>query len=195
MEYSSINIWDGSELELAWSRKEVSYFESNSIDISYFENMLRMTLCIMKALLSLTYIWIHIILVRSYHPCNKHWKHVEAVSIQMTFKRVIVWNRMIRWHVSLVICLNLIIYFLKLDDFWNFLFDIFIITIHLKNLPFSIYIFRYGNTVLIFFFFPDKMYNILFFFFCSFFNNVVKLNWKTIYTKYLQGCTCYRCLN
>ena len=29
MENRSVNIWDGSELELAWSKKSSSYFENN----------------------------------------------------------------------------------------------------------------------------------------------------------------------
>ena len=58
-------------------------------------------------------------LIRSYHPCNRHWKritvlrttaivlkHVETLGIQMASKQVISWNRMIRGHINLVICLN-----------------------------------------------------------------------------------------
>ena len=61
--------------------------------------------------------WIQIILICSRHPCNRHWsritvlpmtttvsKHVETLSTQMTFKRVIARNR-IRGHVNLVISL------------------------------------------------------------------------------------------
>ena len=61
--------------------------------------------------------WIQIILICSRNPCNRHWsritvlpmtttvlKHVETLSTQMTFKRVIARNR-IRGHVNLVISL------------------------------------------------------------------------------------------
>ena len=36
----------------------------------------------------------------------QRYKHAEILSIQMTFKQVIIWDRMIRGNVNLVICLN-----------------------------------------------------------------------------------------
>ena len=35
VENCSINIWDGSELELAWSKKSSSYFENNFYDLVF----------------------------------------------------------------------------------------------------------------------------------------------------------------
>ena len=76
--------------------------------------------------------WIQIILICSRHPCNRHWsritvlpmtttvlKHVETLSIQMTFKRVIGRNR-IRGHVNLVI--SLLKYFYAKYSHCNFNF-------------------------------------------------------------------------
>ena len=61
--------------------------------------------------------------ILSYHPCNRHCctiftaittatvlKHAETLSIQITFKRVIVWNGMIRDHINLMICLTVLIF-------------------------------------------------------------------------------------
>ena len=59
--------------------------------------------------------WIFITLIRSHHPCHRHWskitvlrttatvlKTLETLSIKMVFKRVIVWKRMIRGLANLV---------------------------------------------------------------------------------------------
>ena len=44
--------------------------------------------------------------VRCFAQLLQCWKHVQALSIQMAFKRIIVLNRMIRGHVNQVIFLN-----------------------------------------------------------------------------------------
>ena len=51
---------------------------------------------------------------RASHNCYSVKKHVKALSIQMAFKQVIAWNRMIRGRVNLVICL--------VGSFFNFSF-------------------------------------------------------------------------
>ena len=83
--------------------------------------MLLVVLLMMKVFSVFSWSWIDITLIRSLHPCNRHWSRISVLrttatvlknmfkhvkSIWMAFKRVIAWNRMIRSHVNLVICLN-----------------------------------------------------------------------------------------
>ena len=62
MGYSSINIWDWSELELAWSRKNVSYFENNFpiFLLSTNSNTLIFKVCYLLH-------WVHFLVMKAFY--------------------------------------------------------------------------------------------------------------------------------
>ena len=108
-------------------------------------------------------------------------KHVEILSIQMAFKRVIAWNRMIRGHVNLMISLFWYLYSNYAPC--NFNFTGKVVTLQST-----------GTIMVALFYFPSffssENYHLLLPF-AHFFNEIVKPKWKTPFSKLIKGHICY----
>ena len=103
---------------------------------------------------------------------------LDELLLETEWSEVIIW-----WFVSI----KLIKYFF----IFSFLISLFKWSIHCKNCPFSIYRYHYGSMVLFFlcFFFIRKAPS--FCFFVHFLNKVVKIKYKTPFSKLYKGYICH----